>query len=51
LIDVDNLNLIKNVSFAQDVNSEPIFIIKIVNETIHLITTPEIENKIIKKIR
>jgi hypothetical protein len=51
LIDIDNLNLIKNVSFAQDVNSEPIFIIKIVNKTIHLITTPEFENKIMKKIR
>jgi len=50
-IDADNLNLIKNISFAQDVNSEPIFIVKIVNNIIHLITTPEIENKIMKKIR
>jgi hypothetical protein len=45
------LNLIKKISYAQDVNSEPIFILKIVNDTIYLITTPELENKIMKKIK
>lgn len=48
-IPVSSLKLIKNISFAHDVNSEPIFILKIDNGNIHLISTPEIETNLLRK--
>jgi len=45
-IGIKNIGLIKNISLSQDINSQPIFVLKITKNTIDLIASEDIKNKI-----